>query len=282
VLAIDLNNGVPGDDTVLNANDLGFAMEPGWRVLLGFRPVPYDVLGGCPALEFSYFGGSGWEDSATAVGDGNLAIPGVLGLVSNNFFMADEIRAVYRSQLNNVEANLIQSYRGNDGVQMDFVSGLRFLALNEDFSLIGTDVHGGTSSYDIAADNYLYGVQLGGRVQRQTQHWSLQVTGKAGVLLNTANQSQVVTDDPNAFVLRKTPRVRGTSLAMLGEVDVTLVRRITNTWSARIGYSVLGVNGLALAPDQLDFTDTFASGTALSTRGFVLFHGGHAGLEAAW
>ena len=94
MLAVDLNKGVPGDDTVLQMNDLGFAMEPGWRVLVGFRPFPCEAAGCCPAFELSYFGGSGWEDSAAAAGDGNLAIPGVLGLNSANFFLADEIRAV--------------------------------------------------------------------------------------------------------------------------------------------------------------------------------------------
>lgn len=285
VLAIDLNNGVPGDDTVLQVNDLGFAMEPGWRVLVGFRPFPCQVSGCCPAFELSYFGGSGWEDSAAAAGDGNLAIPGVLGLNSANFFLADEIRAVYRSRLHNVEANCVQSAGDDSGLQLDFLSGFRFVALNEDFALIGTDLADGTSRYDISAANYLYGAQVGGRVQRQAQRWAVQVAGKAGVFLNDARQRQIVTDDPNtpdAFVLRETPWMDGTSLAMLGELDLTLVCRITNTWSARIGYSVLALNELALAPHQLDFNDTFTSGTALSTGGFAVFHGGHAGLEAAW
>lgn len=285
VLAVDLNNGVPGSDTVLKENDLELAMEPGWRVLVGVRPFPCQASGCCPAFELSYFGGSGWEDSVSAAGDGNLAIPGVLGLTSSNFFLADEIRAVYRSQLHNAEANWIQSAGNDSGSQLDFFSGFRFVALNEDFALLGTDVQGGTSSYDVSADNYLYGIQLGGRVQQQSQRWGMQVAGKAGVFLNDASQRQTVIDDLNtldAFVLRETPRVSGTSLAMLGEVELTLMYRITNTWSARIGYSVLAVNGLALAPSQLDFNDTFTSGTALFTDGFAMFHGAHAGLEAAW
>jgi len=282
VLAIDLNSGVPGADTVLSTNNLDFSMEPGWRVLVGYRPNPCGPLGCCSALEFSYFGVYGWEDSVAAVGNQNLAIPGVLGLAANNFLFADEIRADYRSRLNNVEANCIKSCCIDSCTQVDFLLGFRFLALDEDFSLTGTDLLEGTSSYDISTNNYLYGLQMGGRMTRRMQLWSLQFTGKAGVFLNDAEQSQIVTDFPDAFVHRQVSGVSGTSAAMLGEVDLTLVRRITNVWSARLGYNVMGLGGLALAPNQLDFTVTPTSGTALSKDGFVLFHGVHAGLEAVW
>jgi len=279
VLAAETN---PPELPVLRTNDLDFSMEPGWRVLVGYRPDSSGVLGCCSALEFSYFGVYGWEDSPAAFGDQNLRIPGDLGLVSNNFLFADEMRAVYRSRLNNVEANCIKSCDADCSTRIDFLLGFRFLALNEDFSLIGTDLQEGTSSYDISASNYLYGLQMGGRMTRQVQQWSLQFTGKAGLFLNDAEQSQIVTDFPDAFVHRYVPGVSGTAAAMLGEVELTLVRRVTDVWSARLGYSVMGLGGLALAPDQLDLSLTPVSGTALSTDGFVLFHGVHIGLEAGW
>jgi len=275
----------PPEAALLRTDNLDFSMEPGWRVLVGYRPDPHSVLGCCSALEFSYFGVYGWEDSAAAVGDQNLRIPGDLSLATNNFLFADEIRAVYRSRLNNFEANCIKSCCADCSTQIDFLAGFRFLALNEDFSLIGTDLQEGTSSYDISTSNYLYGLQMGGRMTRHLQQWSLQFTGKAGLFLNDAEQSQIVTDFPNApdaFVHRDVPGVSGTSAAMLGEIDLTLVRRITDVWSARLGYSVMGLGGLALAPDQLDFSLTPASGTNLSKDGFVLFHGVHVGLQAGW
>jgi hypothetical protein len=282
VLAVSTD---PPEAAVLNTNELDFSMEPGLRVLVGYRPDPCGPLGCCSALEFSYFGIYGWDDSIAAAGDQNLAIPGTLGLVANNFLFADEIRADYRSRLNNVEANCIKSCCIDCCTQVDFLLGFRFLALDEDFSLTGTDVLEGTSSYDISTSNYLYGLQMGGRMTRRMQLWSLQFTGKGALFLNDAEQSQIVTDFPNApdaFVHRHVSGVSGTSAAMLGEVDLTLVRRITNVWSARLGYNVMGLGGLALAPNQLDFTVTPTSGTALAKDGFVLFHGAHAGLEAVW
>jgi hypothetical protein len=282
VLAVDLDSGVPGPDTVLSTSDLGFSWEPGYRVLVGYRPDPCRTKGCCYSWEFSYFGINGWTGSGVAVGDQNLAIPGILGLSSNNFLFADEIRAVYRSRLHSVEANCIKSCCSDCLTQLDFLLGFRFIALNEDFSLIGTDLMEGTSSYDISTNNYLYGLQMGGRMTRWMGPWALQVSGKAGLLLNDAGQRQTVTDFPEDFPTRQVSRVSGNSAAMLGEVDLTLVRRITDMWSVRVGYNVLGLGGLALAPDQLDFTVTPTSGTGLATNGFALYHGAHVGLEALW
>jgi hypothetical protein len=39
---------------------------------------------------------------------------------------------------------------------------------------------------------------------------------------------------------------------------------------------------LALAPDQLDFTNTLASGTEVNAESWIFVHGGHLGFEARW
>ena len=69
---------------------------------------------------------------------------------------------------------------------------------------------------------------------------------------------------------------------MLAEIGVTLIRPITNVWSLRVGYDVLGLGGVALAPNQLDCTFQPGSGTSLHTDGWLFLHGAHAGLEASW
>ena len=109
----------------------------------------------------------------------------------------------------------------------------------------------------------------------------MQVSGKAGLMLNDVGQRQTVTDFPDDFVIRQVG-ASGHAAAILGEIDLTLVRRISNMWSVRVGYNVIGLGGLALAPDQLDFTLTPSSGTGLATNGFALYHGAYLGLEANW
>jgi hypothetical protein len=45
---------------------------------------------------------------------------------------------------------------------------------------------------------------------------------------------------------------------------------------------LLWVNGVAFAPDQLDFTNTAASGTTLNHNGSIFFQGINAGFAFRW
>jgi len=74
----------------------------------------------------------------------------------------------------------------------------------------------------------------------------------------------------------------GLNVAMLGEIGVVLIRPINDCWALRIGYNAIGIGGLALAADQLDFTDTFSSGTGIHNTGWIFAHGGLVGVQAAW
>ena len=236
-------------------------------------------------MELTYWGIFGWNADQQVTGAGNLAIPGDLGLASNNFFLADILDFNYQSQFNNVELNCVKSCCVCCG-QIDFLCGFRYINVSEDFTITGTDFQEGTSSYNVHTDNNLYGFQLGSRYTSQfAGPWSYQVTGKAGLFLNAVQQSQLATDFPNtggAFSLRDRTGDEGTAVAALGELDFVLIRQLNDMWSLRLGYSAIGLGGLALAPDQLDFTDTATSGTDLNTTGWVFLHGGLAGLEARW
>ena len=55
--------------------------------------------------------------------------------------------------------------------------------------------------------------------------------------------------------------------------------KITDCLTARVGYNMLWVEGIALAPNQLDFTFTPTSGTALCRAGGAFLHGLTLGLE---
>jgi len=282
VLVIN-NTLTTGADTLYRTNDLNFNGTGGMRFLVGWTPDPCRCSR-CCAFELSYFGLFGWQAHAQIAGPGNLAIPGDLGLASNNFFGADLMDVNYRSSLHNVELNCIKSCCLCDA-KIDFLAGFRFITLQERFTLTATDFQEGTSNYNIKANNYLFGGQLGGRYTRYYDHWSLQFTGKAGVFLNQATQSQIATDFPTVggpFLLRDRIGANNSGVAALGEVGVTAIRPINDTWSLRLGYMALGIGGVALAPDQLDFTDTFQSGNHLSTNGWIFVHGAVLGAEARW
>jgi hypothetical protein len=42
------------------------------------------------------------------------------------------------------------------------------------------------------------------------------------------------------------------------------------------------IEGVATAPDQLDFTDTSTSGSHVVSNGGLFLHGANVGLEARW
>jgi hypothetical protein len=281
VLALNTATG----DELLSTGDLHFNGTGGFRLLVGWQPCGYFNCLNCCAMELSYFGIFGWNADQQLTGAGNLAIPGDLGLASNNFFLADILDMEYHSEFHNVVLNCVKSCCVCCGT-IDFLCGFRYINLNEDFTITGTDFQEGTSSYTVHTDNNLYGLQLGGRYTSQfTSNWSYQLTGKAGLFLNDVQQSQQATDFPNtggAFSLRDPIGDEGTAVAALGELDFVLIRRLNDMWSLRLGYSAIGLGGLALAPDQLDFTDTATSGSDLHTTGWVFLHGGLAGLEARW
>jgi len=263
------------NEALLNTNDLEFDYEPGLRVLVGWQPDPCRGCGWCSAWELSYFGVYDWSASAAAVGANTLMFPGDAGLAWNNF---------YDSELHNLELNCVKSCCFDGCTQIDFLCGFRFLTLQEDFALVGTDLQAGRSPYEISTENYLYGLQAGGRLRRNWTRWALEVRGKAAVFVNDAQQRQRVDDYPVPLRDLAGDFVGGDgqSAAMLAEIGVTLIRPITAVWSLRIGYDALGLGGVALAPDQLDFTFGPDSGTGLHTDGWLLLHGAHVGLEACW
>jgi Putative beta barrel porin-7 (BBP7) len=138
----------------------------------------------------------------------------------------------------------------------------------------------GASAYRISAYNNLFGGQLGARISQACNNWSYDLTGKAGVYGNDIFTSQTV-GDFSGFTLRHTKENVG-QLAFLGDLELNGNYQFTPNWFLRGGYQVMWVEGLALAPNQLDFTNTPASGTHVDKTGGLFMHGAHAGLMARW
>jgi len=269
--------------SLFSTDDLDFNGAGGARFLIGWQP---HGCSHCCAYEVSYWGMYNWNADGLVEGAGDLAIPGDLGLASNNFFGADTIVIDYQSELHNGEFNCIRSCC-LDCAKLDFIAGFRYLALNDQLTLTATDLQEGTSSYAIDTHNDLYGVQLGGRLTRPLPYccrWGLELTGKAGIFYNDISTDQLATDFPNTpepFVLRDVTGSRD-GVAMLGEIGIVLIRPINDCWNVRLGYTAIGLGGVALATDQVDFTDTPTSGTEVNHTGWIFAHGAIAGLERRW
>jgi hypothetical protein len=275
-VVINLNT----QDTLIGAGDLNF--DAGWGIRAGFGIHRCDDLG----WEFEYLGLFDQSAGRSVELADELALPGDLGLSTNNFFFADEVSVHYSSQVNSAEVNRVCCCCCCDGPcscqWVEWLYGFRYLNLHEDLSIVSTDLQEGTSHYDVDTNNNLFGVQVGSRARRSRGRWSWEGTGKAGIFGNAAEQhSDPIVDFP-AFVVRPGRSESAGNVAFVGDLNLTAIYQLNAVWGVRLGYNLIWIEGVALAPDQLDFANTTTSGSGIDTDGGVLLHGVSAGLEARW
>ncbi len=260
-------------NVLLSTADLDFPWQVGPRITLG---RDFDAF---RSFEATYWGIFDWKTTATVNGNNNLNLPGDLGLAAGlDFFNADTMTIDYKSQINDGELTYLQNYGG-----LAWLIGFRYFGLGEQFSVTSTDNQTGTSFYQINAYNNLFGGQIGARLTQgcgTCTSWSYDITGKAGVYDNVISTAQRV-GDFSGFSLRDV-KTNASQVAFIGEIDFNTNYALNPTWSIRGGYQVFWVDGLALAPNQLDFSDTAGSGTTVNKTGGLFMHGAHAGLMARW
>jgi hypothetical protein len=255
--------------TLASTTDLSFIYLPGAKVQAGY------FFSNGWGVEGDFWGQWGFNDFKIVNSPGNLAIPGDLGLASTNFFDQDQIREIYSSHINNYEINVILPY-----ASVQYLAGFRYLSIDERFDINTVSDVTGTGDYQIISRNRMYGGQLGARTQWQVERFVFDFEGKAGVFVNAAHQDQSVVGDTDG-VLRQTGAGERQA-AFVGEVSAYLFIPMGTHFTGRLGYTAIWIDDLALAPDQLDFTDTPTSGTSIDTRGSMLIHGFNAGIEARW
>jgi hypothetical protein len=166
---------------------------------------------------------------------------------------------------------------------IEWIYGLRYLRVDEVLNISAEREEVGgteTGSYQVRAANDLYGPQFGVRLRHCRGPWSVEGTGKVAVFGNDASTSQVLTDFPD-FVLRDV-RASDGDVAFLGELNLSLIRQVSDHWFLRGGYNLIWIDGIALAPDQLDFTLASTSGTTIDTDNTMFLHGVNLGIEGRW
>jgi len=283
--------------TLLSTSGLNFDYNPGLRARMGM------TLCEGRSLEFGYFGL--FDESASAIAlkpDPTAILTFQDNLVGNVFVDPDRVDVEYSSWINSFEVNLpcccgccdeigcgeTGCGEGSCGVtscqSVTWFSGFRYLNLGEQFSMSAQRIVAGateTGSYNIRTANHLYGAQLGARLRRTHGQFGWEAGGAAGIYVNDAQQSQTVIDFPD-FPLRTASKSSSTA-AFVGDLNLTGLYRLTNVWNLRAGYNVIWIQGVALAPDQID-TDFGAAqgGNHLDNDGGMLLHGFNVGIEARW
>ena len=57
---------------------------------------------------------------------------------------------------------------------------------------------------------------------------------------------------------------------------------MTDVWGVRLGYNLVWLTGVALAPDQFDFSDATTPPAGIVHDASMLLSGANVGLEARW
>jgi hypothetical protein len=258
-----------GGTPVVTTGDFGFSMVAGPRILVGKR------IDTGSALEGSYFGTQFWNSTITPSDPGNLDLPGAVGLAAADFNQADNMSLAYKSEIHNAELNYVRL-----GGDVAFLAGFRYLNWVESFD-IRSQKNTNHSVYDLSTSNNLVGGQLGARACWLGQHVDWELCGKAGLFGNNASQRQTLTNSNNTIVLRNA-NSSGSEFSFVGDVNLNATWRLNQTWQVQAGYNVMLITGLALAPNQLDFSNNASSGTHLDRQSTLFLHGVNLGIGTRW
>jgi len=292
----------PGQ-SALNSTDLNQGFSPGLR--LGVTYQAASNLG----LKLSFFRIACW-DSTRSIGPDNppnwlvMRAPG--SFFQTQDFSYQSMKWDYSTDLNNAELNL----RYNFSRRVTLLAGFRWLQLNE--NLQGTipppdqiqplwklnpynnlsdvrriETQPGKPAtgafppfWNTSTTSNLFGFQIGAEGKLfERGRFSIEGLTKVGAYWNHASQSTGVS-------LLKTVYPTGASTdraSFVGEAGLQCKYQVTRVITLKIGYEVLWIDGVALAPGQIQETYTIAPSTVyalgINSNSSVLFHGATAGLE---
>lgn len=251
-----------------------FKYEPGVKGTFGYM-FPWAF-----AVEGSFEGQNYWSSRAGDSLTGSLTIPPPLGQALVDLGSAtggtSTITTSYTSRFDSSEVNFVRPY-----ANIQFLAGVRYLELNEKYDINGASSAVSASDYLVTTQNHLIGPQLGVRGQWQISRLQFDIESKAGIFANSAAEHQTVGDINNTILIRDAS-ANNTELSFVGEVSAYVTYPVFSWLTGKLGYSGIWVSDLALAPNQLDFSNDAGSGTALNAHEGVIIHGFNAGFEARW
>jgi hypothetical protein len=237
-------------------------------------------------LELSYFQIDGWS-SARPIGPDDpidwlvMRAPGGFTQTNQPPYLATQAMDWdYATKLYNAEFNV----RWNPSSRVTMLAGFRWLNLHE--KLVGAldppTVRTEPPFWNGTTTNNLYGFQIGadGKLFERGR-FSIDGLVKAGIFDNDAEQTTAVS------VIAKQVRTGSASTnhaAFVGETGLQCKYQLTKRLLLRAGYEVIWLQGVALAPGQVQETYITLLPMAVQALGVncnsgVFYHGATAGLE---
>lgn len=284
------------NQTLATTADLDPTIGTGFRVFYGELFTERD------GWEIGYLGLWGMFGNAAATGPDNLRTPEPLAFAINNFGDAHNARATYLSSLNMAEVNVFR-YAAREQCRevcgrdecgrrcRRCVRSCNYLTALAGFVWAGLDERAGldmiccaeneTASYNVRTNTNYFGGQIGMQGRREWNRWAVEGWWKTALCGVSAYQAS----DPIVGTLsgsRDAQSARDGGVGFIGNLNASLIYRITDIWGLRCGYNMIWLTNAALAPSQWDFSDTASSGSGIDNNGTVFLHGVNLGLEARW
>ncbi|MEI6257456.1 MAG: BBP7 family outer membrane beta-barrel protein [Planctomycetota bacterium] len=279
---VPLVTAVGSNAALITAQDLQFPVAAGVRAFYGQRN-PNEC-----GWEIGYFGVYGMSATqvATTTAPQYLQVPDPIG----SQLTADGEQAIlkYSSTINSAEANVFRTWQewrdlSESWLTVDWLAGFRYVGVEEEASITTNCCTDEASvPYSVRTRNNMFGGQIGSRARWTWDRWAIEGWAKAGLLGNSEKQMQAPLVDYTGFQQRGALSATGTDVGFIGDINLSVIYRLTEVWGIRAGYNTVWINGLALAPNQFDFTNTSASGTGLNSGDGIFLSGANLGLEARW
>jgi len=286
-LVIDSNTSL----AAVSATDVRFPVAGGVRLFTGRH-----AAGTC-GWELGYLGVYGMTAGTSAGGDRNLDVPTPLADEVASLRGASLADCSLTSSINGCEANLLATsehfHRSRatayaaDSVQhaatIDWLAGFRWAGLDQAATIALTTPGVGTSRYGVRTNSNLFGGQVGVRGRIDWERWGLEGQAKAALAGTALSQSQApLVNAYNGDQYRPSLGGQGGGAGGIFDWNVTVVRHLGEHWAVRAGYTMLWLEGVALAPDQFDFGNGPGAGTRLVGGKTVWLEGATLGLEGRW
>ncbi|MFM7034767.1 MAG: BBP7 family outer membrane beta-barrel protein [Planctomycetia bacterium] len=280
-LIVDRDSGA----TLISAGDPQFPVAAGVRSFYG-RRTP--CQGG---WEIGYFGVYGMSASsfAAVTPPAYLQMPNPIGSALTD--RGESATVKYNSLINSAEANVFSTRHewresSQSWLTVDWLAGFRYVNVEEQSSIVVNCCVDDSSlkavRYSLRTHNNMFGGQVGTRGRWTWNQWAIEGWAKAGLLGNAESQVQDPLIDFTPYQQRGVRSGSGSEVGFIGDLNLSVIYRLSEVWGIRAGYNTVWINGLALAPRQFDFAVSDLAGTGLNGGGGMFLSGANLGLEARW
>jgi hypothetical protein len=161
-----------------------------------------------------------------------------------------------------------------------YLAGVRWINADEEFTF-GAIGDQQLAIYDVKTQNDLLGVQVGLELTEQHCRWNWGATAKLGGYVNFVEQQ--TTYDAilgGATVVARNEIATDEQLTLGVDVQIKASYQIRPNLALRVGYEFTYLQGMALAPQQVEFNA--AAAPVLRSGNHYFLDGGNIGIEWVW